>query len=46
MRVGATRLEALLDDAEGVLYGYQSMAEDISMDIECLQQEMDKLAPK
>jgi hypothetical protein len=46
MQVGATRLEALLDDAEGVLYSYQSMAEDISMDIECLQQEMDKLAPK
>lgn len=46
MRVGATRLEALLDDAEGVLYEYQSMAEDISMDIECLQQEMDRLAPK
>jgi hypothetical protein len=46
MQAGATRLEALLGDSEGVLYSYQSMAEDISMDIECLQQEMDKLAPK
>jgi hypothetical protein len=46
MQVGATRLEAFFDDAEGILYEHQMAAADILNSIENLQREMDKLALK
>jgi hypothetical protein len=45
MRVGATRLEALFSSG-GALDFHSRMAEDIRINIENLQELMDKLAPK
>jgi hypothetical protein len=42
MQVGAIKLEAKFDDFVGSLEGYQSMAKDIRLAVESLQEQMDK----